>query len=64
MQVAGNGPARSNILARNPGELAAVWSTMNNDPVKFAGNPLANILSASMPPADAPITIISLCMDG
>jgi hypothetical protein len=36
---------------------------MNNDAAKFPGKPLTSVLSASIPPADPPMTIIFFFTD-
>src|ERR671933_172266 len=57
--AAGNRPARSRMVASALRASGGTWSTTNTAAEKSAGRPATTRVSASTPPADAPITTIS-----
>src|SRR5215216_2386934 len=59
---AGRLPERSSMWASMAGDSGEVCSTIKSDAGKSEGNPPASTRNASMPPAEAPITMISFAM--
>src|SRR3954452_21019504 len=57
-------PARSRIGARALGLLGAIWRTTHTAASRSGGNPCTTCLSASTPPAEAPITTRSRDLAG
>src|SRR5207248_6110019 len=57
-----SGPAWHRSVGSALGLRAGICSTMKTDAGKCAGNACTSVMSASTPPAEAPITIIS-CPD-
>src|ERR1043165_7100049 len=55
---AGRGPERPRICGRTDGVSAPTWSTTTTGAGKWGGSAPASFMSASTPPAEAPITTI------
>src|SRR5215211_5268276 len=60
--VAGSLAERLNMSASMPGASGEVCTTMKSEAERSAGSATVSTRSASMPPAEAPTTIISLGM--
>jgi hypothetical protein len=58
--TARSGPDRVKISGRRPGDSGAVCMTMHTGAGKSAGSAAVRVRSASIPPAEAPITTMCL----
>ena len=62
--TASNGPARSRMLGSMPCDPSPKCTATNTAAGKSAGKPLTSLLSASKPPAEAPIATMSCPIKG